>query len=523
MDDSKTVTRYAVAYLRVSDPSQIKNYSLRSQQEACQKEAKIRGYQLPPENIFSDEGESAKTTNRPGLIQLLAYCKDKQNKISACIAYKIDRLSRDTADYLAIRKTMAGYGVNFISCTEPVGDDPASQFIETILAAAGMYDNMVKRQRILTGNMARLKDGLCNKAPFGYLNTTVNDKKTITVDPEYSQIVKDAFWEFSKGHHTLKSITEFINNQLILKDTPRRFYKQQTSRLLANKTYCGYAVSKKHGEFKSDKIPLLVEEDIFYKVRSILLRKGNHPSYHKKLRPEFPLRGFLLCNTCNAPLTAGFTKGRHKYYGYYFCNTHGNTIAVGKADDAMINLLEKLTPDPLLKKLFIDAVKEKYNDHYMAFVKQEEQIKAKIKELEDQQIEIARKQGKGEIKDLIATKAIEQIDEEIMVIKTIKSEAKLSRIDIETLTKFMDSFLSDLSKFYRGEYQLELKRYLIGSIFPKKLYFKKGDLEPVEIAYYINLKQLQNTPGVLLGAPERTQIEPIIQFYYGLYQVLNIS
>jgi DNA invertase Pin-like site-specific DNA recombinase len=51
----------AVIYLRVSDPSQVENNSLKTQENICLQYAKSKGYEIAREP-FRDEGFSAKHT-----------------------------------------------------------------------------------------------------------------------------------------------------------------------------------------------------------------------------------------------------------------------------------------------------------------------------------------------------------------------------------------------------------------------------------------------------------------------------
>src|SRR5579859_3035338 len=108
----------AIVYLRVSTEEQVENFSLDTQEEICRKEAEKRGYQIV--EIFREEGRSAKNIiGRPVLINLLEYCRKNKNKIQAVFVYRLDRVSRQTADYLAIRKKLLENGVNILSATEP--------------------------------------------------------------------------------------------------------------------------------------------------------------------------------------------------------------------------------------------------------------------------------------------------------------------------------------------------------------------------------------------------------------------
>lgn len=171
----------AVIYLRVSTEEQVDNYSLDTQADICQKEAARQ--KLEVAEVFREEGRSAKTIiNRPTLIELLAYCRKHKKDISAVIVYRLDRISRQTADYLAIRKKLAESEITLISATEPTGDTPTEKFIETMLAGFAQMDNDVRGERSRNGMRARFLSGLLNgRPPLGYLRENgyaVKDSET---------------------------------------------------------------------------------------------------------------------------------------------------------------------------------------------------------------------------------------------------------------------------------------------------------------------------------------------------------
>ena len=167
-----------VLYLRVSSEEQVENYSLSNQEYACTKLAESRGLNIV--EIFREEGASAKTANRPELIRLLEYCRKHKDSVSSVMVYKIDRLSRQTSDFLKIRMNLFELGIGFISATEPTGNEPSDKFIETILAASAQYDNDVRGARSSQGLYQRFRDGLpIGKAPLGYQNVTEGEKQIV--------------------------------------------------------------------------------------------------------------------------------------------------------------------------------------------------------------------------------------------------------------------------------------------------------------------------------------------------------
>lgn len=159
----------AVIYLRVSTEEQVENYSLGTQEGICRKEADKRNIEVAM--TFREEGRSAKTiTGRPVLMEMLAYCKKHKREIGSVIVYRLDRISRQTSDYLIIRKKLAESEVQLISATEPTGDTPTEKFVETMLAGFAQMDNDVRSERAKNGLRARFMSGLSAYAPLGYIN-----------------------------------------------------------------------------------------------------------------------------------------------------------------------------------------------------------------------------------------------------------------------------------------------------------------------------------------------------------------
>lgn len=507
--DNQAMIKYAVAYVRISTEDQS-NFSIQQQIEIVKKMAISRGYTLPEENIFIDEGFSAKTTNRPALTKMLAFCSLKKNNITALIAYKIDRISRDTSDYLVIMKMLAGYGVKFISCTEPIEDGPTGEFIQTILAGAAKYDNAAKSQRVSDCIIQRIKSGLpTGKAKIGYLNFTQPDNKRIIVkDPDRYEKIKEAWAKMETGAYTLKMIADWLNSQNITTKKGNRLFKltfQQVQRIFSDKTYCGYAISKKHGlEIKSDQVPQMISEDTFFKVQFILSSRAKSSGTYQHLRPEFPIRNLLKCEVCGKPMYAGFSKGKNKYYGYYFCKTPGHqTISDDKADAAYLDLLRSITPTPMFRVDFLDEVKRKWNEKYMAFVKQHENVAEQIETLKELKHKIAKKNLDGVYTDEFTKEQLEKVDIEITTMKSIQSESNLARIDIEIIISFMDAFLTDISKAFIEAKSIEAKRELMCSIMPNGVTFKNNKLEHLGLVDWMLYTQTTASKKSL-SAGERT-------------------
>jgi site-specific DNA recombinase len=69
----------AVIYVRVSTKEQIENLSRPTQLRACEEYCRREGYEILER--FREEGENAKTADRPQLQRLLKYCRTHKDKV----------------------------------------------------------------------------------------------------------------------------------------------------------------------------------------------------------------------------------------------------------------------------------------------------------------------------------------------------------------------------------------------------------------------------------------------------------
>jgi hypothetical protein len=183
--------------------------------------------------------------------------------------YRLDRISRQTADYLAIRQKLTGCDITLVSASEPTGDTPTEKFVETMLAGFAQMDNDVRGERAKNGLRARFLSGLHNgSVPLGYRRQT----GYAATDPECFEAIKDAWELMATGTTSLRKLAELLNEKGIR--DKRKGYKeslirpQTLSGIFRNKFYAGKIVSKTHGlEVQGQHAPMITEE-LFYKVLS---------------------------------------------------------------------------------------------------------------------------------------------------------------------------------------------------------------------------------------------------------------
>ena len=156
----------AVLYCRVSTKEKTSNLSLPTQLKECRHYCERQGYEVA--EVFTDAGESAKTTDRPQFQKLLAFCRANKRRVQFVVVYNITRFARNAHDFAVIRALLQGMGVSVRSVTEPIADDSAGKLLANMLAAVAQFDNDAKSDRTKAGMKAAVERGRWPfKAPLG--------------------------------------------------------------------------------------------------------------------------------------------------------------------------------------------------------------------------------------------------------------------------------------------------------------------------------------------------------------------
>ena len=113
--------------------------------------------------------------------------------------------------------------------------------------------------------------------------------------------------------------------------------------MLSNPLYAGL-IRLPAFEGKPERIIKALHEPIISEARFWITQEilKGRPRQKSRPREEFPLRGILRC-TCGSHMTAGFSKGRSKYYMYYQCIKERGKVCKGeevheKIEELLYNL-----------------------------------------------------------------------------------------------------------------------------------------------------------------------------------------
>jgi site-specific DNA recombinase len=430
-----------VIYCRVSSKEQVKGTSLESQELACREYAARKN--IVVSKVFVEKGESAKFADRTQLLELIEFCRRRENSIQVLLVWKIDRLARNVGDHFNIKANLLKQGVEVVSVTEPIDSNPEGKLLETILAGFAQFDNDLRAVRTVQGMRRKIQEGLFPwKPPLGY--KTINppgSKKTEPDQPDQPLfgLLQRTWSEFATGAYTKAEIVRLMTGWGVRTRVGAAVSKQTLDNMLRDPFYAGIIRDPWSKEEHTGRHIPLVSPDLFARVQEVVNRR-NRSIRHVRVRPEFPLRTFARCPACLHYLTGAFSRGRSKYYAYYHCFNHscaGHTYhSSDSVHEEFKGFLDSITPDRHDIARIADSVAATSRRRHSASKALAERQKLEIERLEarDQQLIQMRM-------DRLIT------DEEFLAQKAMQSTRRLQLQATNPRKPWDESqFLSDLDE-----------------------------------------------------------------------------
>ena len=301
----------AIIYVRVSTDEQAsKAQNLPTQERKCAARCAQQGWDIT--KTFTD-ADSARTTDRPQFQAMLTYCRKHKGKITHVVFADLSRLARNVADQSVTLATFRQLGITPVSCDETIEDSAAGKLSVNLLGVINQFFSDSLSERIKYRMSAGVQQGRwLSVAPIGYVNTRTSSGPELQVDEQRADLVRKAFELTASRSYTLEEILRRINLLGLTTRHGRPLTKKRSRAYCETKIYPGWVVSGEN-RVKGLHQPL-ISQTLFDDVQDALAGKTTSPVVHKKVNPEFSLKGFVLCSGCGKKLTAGFVKGRKEKY-----------------------------------------------------------------------------------------------------------------------------------------------------------------------------------------------------------------
>ncbi|NQZ10813.1 MAG: recombinase family protein [Algicola sp.] len=354
---SHTLPPKALLYCRISSVKQrVEGSGLESQEHRCRQYAAAHGYEI--EQVFKDDTSGGGDfMNRQGMVDLLAYLKRHNATNYVVIFDDLKRFARDTMFHLKLRSEFALYSARVECLNFKFEDTPEGKFVETIHAAQGQLEREQTGRQTIQKMQARMEQGyFVFPAPTGYrYERTKEHGKLLMRDEPIASIIAEALAGFADGRfQTQSEIKHFLDT---FPEYPKshngKVHVQRVKDILTRPIYAGYVEHQRWNiNLRKGQHDALISLETFQTNQERLAGKAKAPA-RKNINKDFPLRGFILCDDCQNPLTACWSKGKNKHHPYYHCH-HSNCESYGKSirradlEGAFEDLLYTLRPTPEL-------------------------------------------------------------------------------------------------------------------------------------------------------------------------------
>lgn len=303
-EDIKT----ACLYVRFSSHNQTEQ-SIEGQTRVCRDFCKRHNIRIV--EIYADRATSA-SKDIEKRVQFLKMIKDSEKGLfDAVIVYKLDRFARSRYDSATYKYRLKRNGVQLISATENISNDPEGIILESVLEGMAEFYSAELSQKINRGmrESAYKHNSIGGAVPLGY---KIEDKKLV-IDPKTAPIVKEAFEKYADGE-TVAEICRQFNARGYKTSKGTAFGKSSFTKIFRNERYIG--VYSFHDYRAEDAIPAIIDKDLWDRVQLRVGKIKNAPA-RNKAKVVYLLSGKIFCGHCGSKMNGNCNAGNYYYYQCY--------------------------------------------------------------------------------------------------------------------------------------------------------------------------------------------------------------
>lgn len=434
-------------YVRVSTEEQAKEgYSIRAQEQKLKDYSRIKEWHVY--KVYMDDGISGKDIKGRPAIQELIDDVEKGN-INNVLVFKIDRLTRNTADLIYLINLFNSYNCAFNSLSESIDTQTASgrMFIKIVgIFAEFERENIIERSKI--GFERKVREGYTlasRTVSYGYDRKP--GEKIQTVNEYEASIVKEVFDMFVNKHMSYLEIARNLNERKIHTKESSEWYARAIKNMLTNCNYVGmvrYAIKDKKRNFETKgRHEAIITKELYEEAQN-LIKKISVKCYTKRPKENSYFVGVLYCAECG---------GRMFSHGNYYKNKNGETTV--KGDYRCRNYIKKTC-----------------NTSNISHQKVEEAFRTYINNIEDfnilNEIQISEEQEKQEKNKVLLNglykqlKGLEQKENEIVTSYIsdnieLKDYLKIKQT-VEKEKELILSKIQDLEKTFEEKEEEKIKK-----------------------------------------------------------------
>lgn len=225
-------------YIRVSTEKQAdEGFSLEGQESRLRSYCDAQGWEVCPGHVYIDAGISGKSTARPAFQAMMQAAQD--SKITRIVSIKLDRLARNTKDFLGTVERLQAFGCDLVLLKESFDTGtPHGKFALTMFAAIAELEASQITERVMSGKREKAAQGGDNGryTPHGYNF----EDGVYSVDESAAPVIRSIFTDYVTGEG-LTTIARRLNAQDAPTARGGKWYPATVRYILTNGFYAGIA------------------------------------------------------------------------------------------------------------------------------------------------------------------------------------------------------------------------------------------------------------------------------------------
>lgn len=475
--------------------------------------------------VYEDEGFSGGNTNRPKFQELLKDVKKK--KFDVLICYRLDRISRNVADFSSTLELLQENNISFVSIKEQFDTStPMGKAMVYIASVFAQLERETIAERVRDNMLELAKSGrwLGGQTPLGF-----KSEKIVYMDQEYKErtmyklspidtelklvkLIYEKYFEFK----SLRKVNQYLLENNFKTKLGADWNVRSVSDLLQNPTYvkadenvfeylrnkgitCVGTPDSKHGILTYNKKKGqkhyrdteewiaaiskhlgIISADKWLEVQGTLKEnKAKAPNLGKTHNAL--LTGLLRCSKCGSPMTVlhGSTDKDGNRRFYYGCSMkidskgtrcNNSNIRTEEIEEIVINKLKQVTKDNGLIYRELKSAKEQISsstEHSDELEILNTTLKSNEAAIESLVKQLSQNPNSTAAKYIIAE--IENKENEIKELRLKVESLKENATQANQISIDIDLIIDSLKNFYNtiDDADIEKKRYLISTLINK--------------------------------------------------------
>jgi len=295
-DDENKIEKVAI-YMRVSREEQaIKGFSLGSQLERLKAYCLAREWKISGE--YTDPGFTGRNLRRPAYQQMF----DEQNMWDAVLVVKMDRIHRNSKNFMEMIRSLREHDKGFVSMSESIDTSTAmGRFVTYVLSLVAQLESEQLSERIIDGKIQQAKTPnsgwMGSLAPRGYRYDKT--KKKIYEVPKELEVIKEIFRIYDEENMPMRAIAKRLG-----------ITRSAVVHALCNPFYAGYVRWCEY--LRPTGLEPLISVELFNRVQKKKRRRNmSTPHLLPFLIPESNGEDIIQLDPKKLQQTARETRPRH--------------------------------------------------------------------------------------------------------------------------------------------------------------------------------------------------------------------